>query len=211
MRGIESRINPKNLARTMFAASLPIAAGLSACGDGATKSGMPSSLESPTRAPIAGPANPTPEPGRTTITLEANCIPTNPNTLDSYEKSIAETVVEHGGAIVVTIEGLTCEKNYAPYINLGLERKDAITSPYDKVRLDYIYGFSDGSPVVVIFPATSCEGEYSIGNPINDSEKFIDPVEVKNEITGVKETEFKLNENCIKYITLKPDTPRDLN
>lgn len=207
MKEFGKRVDPKAIARTALTASLPLAAGLSACGDGPTSSGIPARIETPMSAPQA-PVNPTTEPKRTTITLEANCPPT-PYPDEYYESVIQQTIKDHGGAIIVRIKGLTCEKDYAPYVSFVVDRMDSNTSPYDRASAD-IYGFSDKSDSIAIFPATSCTGEYRIG------EKSANPnltyyFRLIDEKTGVAQDTFKLNEDCKKIITLEPNIPKALN
>lgn len=206
---MKERFNPKSIAKTALAASLPIAAGLSACGDGATQSGMPTRLETPTRAPMA-PVSPTPEPGRTTITLEVNCPPTDPNTPESYEKLTKEIIQQYGGAVVVVTKGLTCEKNNAPYVPLTFMRLDisANSSPYDTANLN-VFGYADGSDVVSIFPATACDGKFALG--VRSAQNVFNGILVQNEKTGKLAPTFELYEDCTTTIILEPDIPKTLN
>ncbi len=207
---MKERFNPKSIARTALAATLPLTTGLSACGDGPTQSGMPVRLETPITTPITAPANPNAEPGRTTITLEANCQPTDPNPPEFYTNEAKTIAREHGGAIVIEATGLICEKNYAPYFELILGNVNHTDRRVENIENIQIYGYADGSKLRQVIPVSSCSTEYALAT-VDHGKKTIDPLLVPDENSNIPLASFLLYEDCITTIYLGPDTPKDLN
>lgn len=197
--------DPRRAARKALLMTLPVAAAFTACGDGPTQSGMPQLLETPTQAPTA-PVRPTPVPGRTTITLETNCPPTDPNPPEYYDQLAQEYAAKYGGAIIIKAKGLTCEKNYAPYYELILGEVDNVNKKVDVLKKVTISGYIDGSDVLSVLPVDSCDGEYALTQTSN-----LRNLLVPDERTGIPYASFLLYENCITAINVEPDTPVDLN
>lgn len=208
MKEFSPRSNLKEYARTALAASLPLAAGFSACGDGPTQSGMPAGLEAPTRSPITAPLSPTAQPGRTTITLEAICPPTDPNPPEFYTQEAKRIAAEYGGAIVLEATGLTCEKNYVPYLELILGNVNHTNRSVENIENIQIYGYGDGSQVTQIIPVTSCSAEYALATV--DPNKALEPLLVPDEKSNIPYASFVLHEDCVTEIRLGVSTP-DLN
>ncbi len=197
-------IDPKTFARkAVLAASLPLAAGLSACGGGSSK------LERPTQIPYAT-AAPTPEPQPVSV---ITCPPTNPHSPESYERIIKETVDQHGGAIILTLNGLKCN-GYPTEFTIGSNQRGGRLFEDPSITQISTHGYTDGSPVTLVTPATSCSSEYIIGLVLRNPTVPIPTVDVflqtfRDEKTGHNSPYFSLDENCTKTITFgeaKKDT-----
>ncbi len=196
MKEFSPKPNLKKYARTALAASL-LTAGLSACGDGPKEVGS-----QPTVRSIATEI-PTLEPQRTTITGTWECItPQGPQ--KSTEQITQETILEHGGAIVLTVKGLENCFEFVPIVFRRLDAPLGDENPYNNGTLS-INGSENGADRTSVIPATSCTGIYEVGVIISKTEVEMIPVLDKN--TGEYKYVFTLDEDCTRKIETSVHRP----
>lgn len=185
----------KRIFRGLALITLPLAAGLSACGEGNSKvSSAVSQVATEAR--------------RVTTKDTAAPIPTPPTSERSREEIIHTFVDKFGGAVVLSVKGLTISTEFdVEFTRVDIPPTQWIAIDHAKKHLTSDKTDANGNRPDVVFPATSCTGIYQFAVSADQGRTFTPNILTDNR-TGKSSDTFTLNPNtCTQTVTIHIQQP----